>query len=220
MNVTKELLERYAKGECSAEEQATVEQWLEQGADDDKVVSSTDTAIKAKVWADLAKNNPGILRQKSIWLYPYRYAATALLLVTLGGLYYLAVHTYEQHSIRLSSVGSKKLETANIAGYAVTLSKESYVQVQQNVWRTQADIGLCGGVKLVNQTASNITLNIHTICGRQHDETQVTLPQGKTCMAMQLDFSNDELMVIDSERIFDLPPRLQGKILSNTSFNN
>jgi len=220
MKITKELLERYAKAEYSAEEQAAVEQWLEQGAGNEEIIPSADPALKAKVWADLVKRNPGIVYEKSLWLYPYRYAATALLLLTLGGLSYLAVRSYEHNSILVSNIGSEKLKTANVDGYTITLNKESYINFQQNVWRTQADVGLCGGVKLVNQTENKVTLKIHTVCGRQHDEATVTLNKGKTYVALQLDFSNDELLVVDSDRIFDLPPRLQGKILSNTSFNN
>lgn len=78
-NIDPHLLERYAKGQCNAEEQALIEQWLEadedwfteESSEEDK--ESTQDAMSIEIW-DALKNRI----KKRLWMLRVRWASFRL----------------------------------------------------------------------------------------------------------------------------------------------
>ncbi|MEM9327356.1 MAG: FecR domain-containing protein [Bacteroidota bacterium] len=95
MEVTPKLLEKYYQGQCSAEEQQAIENWLErQESREVYPEQSRLQAIEHEMWDNISAELPGSSEAQSVPLYraAMRYAATAVILCALGlSAYFLSV---------------------------------------------------------------------------------------------------------------------------------
>lgn len=211
MKITPELLEKFANGHCSEEEISHIQQWLSQENETD--TSDGHELIKKKVWSNLLRSNPGLREIGNNWgaAKLMRYAAAVTLLGGVGMAIALKFNPVDGEYITIKNKQTH-LISQTVSKYELTLGKHTYIHFKENAWRKKIDVGICGDMKLVNNSGDEVKLNLHDLCGSGQDDIQLTLYNGKSYLAIQLDFNGNEMLVVDRDRVYDLPPRIQGKI--------
>ncbi|MEM8937980.1 MAG: FecR domain-containing protein [Bacteroidota bacterium] len=92
MKITEELLQKYAAGKCTKEEEQLVKNWLEsEGDNDGEDQSQLFGPYKEEIWEDLRKETVNAPRLFGNGVF--RYAAAIVLLISVGTAAYLYVNS-------------------------------------------------------------------------------------------------------------------------------
>ncbi|SFM86329.1 hypothetical protein SAMN05428949_1088 [Chitinophaga sp. YR627] len=188
MQVTKALIEKYHNGECSPEESAAVENWLNDGQTDDIVafVSEFDrTAMKDKIWQEVRPVTPFYKRPVAIIT-----AAAAALLFCLFR--FLPLTT----------------ETADSPGFTIELGRESKASFNKE----QGAINFCGTIKIVSQ--KDINLSFKTTCTDGTTRIKaIHVKEGESYIALHYkDKQSSEMLIINENMLFELPPVIKNQL--------
>lgn len=214
MQITRELLERYHRGECSRDEKQAVESWLEGDDFDDErelalplnaparsteeqILSSStpDEAIRVEIWSRLSefiKGNAG----KPIpalwsWRSGFKMAFAASVLVVISA---IAVIRYSRQQQPATSPGEAMLTE----DFVVERSSGTRAFIQPG------RIDFCGLMRIEARHDVQVVLN--SICFEGHDRETVALRKGETYLAFKHDFAKEnELLVVNQRALDDLP---------------
>lgn len=137
MNITKELLERHSKGECSDLEKKAVEKWMSMQEDAATGLEMVDeTAIDdTKIWAKVQQLSPelevssgDLPTANPLYKRVLRYAAAAIILFTVGFFGYRAYFSDAQAEVE-QVLALKTIETQRGEKRTVILSDGSTIRM-------------------------------------------------------------------------------------------
>lgn len=218
MRVSKELIEKYHKGECTPEESAMVENWL---LDDDieieiflpKNLQKEDA--KAEMWENIASSIP-FSKGKNKFRYVnfsefnrfgLTAAASVLLLI---GFSFLMVKINKKES-NVTSVNTSLSENKEIDSkdYTISLGPESNARIDANTGL----IDFCGTILI--SPKKDIDLSFKDICTTTKRNTgKMNFKKGETYIALNYRNNKDnELIVMDEKLLMGLPPIVKRQIM-------
>ncbi|GLU57150.1 hypothetical protein [Dyadobacter frigoris] len=218
MKVSKELIEKYHKGECTPEESAMVENWL---LDDDTEIEIIlpenlhKENVKAEMWQNISSSLPTSKEEKkfkfislsgfnSIGLVA---AASVLLLIALS---FLILRIPKKESIT-TSVNTSLSENQEIDSkdYTISLGPESNARIDANTGL----IDFCGTILI--SPKKDIDLSFKDICTNTKRNTgKMNFKKGETYIALNYRNKKDnELIVMDEKLLMGLPPIVKRQIM-------
>ena len=218
MAVSKELIEKYHKGECTPEESAMVENWL---LDDDIEIEiilpenlhKEDT--KAEMWQNIASSLPSSKEEKKISVINFsvfnRFGLTAAAsILLLIGVSFLILKTNKKESV-VSSVNVSLSENKEIDSkdYTISLGPESNARIDAN----SGLIDFCGTILI--SPKKDIDLSFKDICATTKRNTgKMNFKKGETYIALNYRNNKDnELIVMDEKLLMGLPPIVKRQIM-------
>ncbi|WKN30301.1 hypothetical protein PZB74_15155 [Porifericola rhodea] len=216
MKLSRELLEKYAQGKCSPEEIALVHQWME--LEEPEVPLPDDIPIQQiekSVWNRLTDTRPELTKTspyKTVLLSTaFKYVA-AVLIVLLSAVAIIDSAETQQYELMAENYNSSTEKLIRNRNFDLLLASNSKVHVKKEFYRT-AKVNFCGPLKVEAQ--QDIELEISSSClNVSHEAKKVSFRKGKSYLVFYFDFKDTEIMVVDTDRIFDLPPRLQASALN------
>lgn len=218
MTVSKELIEKYHKGECTPEESAMVENWL---LDDDieieiflpKNLQKEDA--KAEMWQNIASSLPSSKGKNKFsiinfsGLNPYNLVAAASVLLLIG-FSFLMLKINKKESI-VTSINASLSENKEIDSkdYTISLGPESNARIDANTGL----IDFCGTILI--SPKKDIDLSFKDICTTTKRNTgKMNFKKGETYIALNYRNKKDnELIVMDEKLLMGLPPIVKRQIM-------
>ncbi|MEO6686821.1 MAG: hypothetical protein ABIN24_12695 [Dyadobacter sp.] len=218
MTVSKELIEKYHKGECTSEESSMVENWL---LDDDIEIeillpeNLQKEDVKAEMWQNIASSLPSSQQENKSRIIIFsgfnRFglvaAASVLLLI---GFSFLVLKTNKKESI-ITSVNDSLSENKEIYSkdYTISLGPESNARIDANTGL----IDFCGTILI--SPKKDIDLSFKDICTTTKTNTgKMNFKKGETYIALNYRNKKDnELIVMDEKLLMGLPPIVKRQIM-------
>lgn len=216
MKLSKALLDKYFRGECTAEEKELVEQWIDHGeAETSYPEEEIVEELQASVWTSLVEQHSELHSRsltKKLWLTPLlKYAAGITLVLLSGGMFFLFGPRLFRHEFTAENVSSTSEKVIKTRKFDLLLAAQSKAHFESNCSST-GKIDFCGQLQIKPQ--KDMRLEFTSSCPAQTKASQqVNCLKGKSYLAFHFDFKGTEIMVVDKDRIFDLPPRLQASAL-------
>jgi hypothetical protein len=203
LNMDEDLLDRYFAGTCTPEEKARVELWLRKPVADEK-------RLLSESWRNVSFYiRQGLVRSFNPW--STYLAAACMVLVTLGGIgWKIVTQDYVVRNV------SQHYEAFDANGLQLNLPPQAAARVVPGVVSNSADLVFCGNVRIHNTSKEDIDMRLNLSCvNDSHQSKSILLKARKDTryVAFQYHFKSDELVVVEEDRIFDLPLPLQQKAL-------
>lgn len=163
MQITTELLEKYHLNQCTAEEKAAVEKWLEEGSDNYKNITAESEAelfLESRQdmlsWIGKKKIRPALPLYRNL----FRYGAAACILIGVFALLVGKQLFSKQHFFE-NNLG--KVAKIHTAGADLSLRPNTKVELVTNFWNKQL-VQFCGDFALENKLSENIEVEIASQC--------------------------------------------------------
>lgn len=218
MKVSKELIEKYHKGECTPEESAMVENWLLDDNTDIEIflpAKLVKEEAKAEMWQEIASSLPSSRENKKLRFinlleinrFVLTAAASVLLLI---GFSFLVLKNNEKESV-ITSVNNSLSENKEIHSrdYTISLGPESNARIDANTGL----IDFCGTILI--SPKKDIDLTFKDICTTTKRNTgKMNFKKGETYIALNYRNKKDnELIVMDEKLLMGLPPIVKRQIM-------
>lgn len=218
MRVSKELIEKYHKGECTPEESAMVENWL---LDDDIEIeiflpeNLKKEDAKAEMWQNIASSLPSSKEEKKLRFFSFsrfnRFSlAAAASVLFIIGFSFLIVRINKRESV-VTSVNASLTENKEIESkdYTISLGPESNARIDANTGL----IDFCGTILI--SPKKDIDLSFKDICTTTKRNTgKMNFKKGETYIALNYRNKKDnELVVMDEKLLMGLPPIVKRQIM-------
>jgi len=197
-----DLLDKYFSGKCSHDEESTVRKWLTRPV-------RNEQELLAETWNTI--NRKTINKQKpvriTIWL---RYAAAACLLLAGWFVPDFLVKPGQHYSIKNTSHSTYR--NYKLAGLDFKLPPSGEARFERGAHKTTVAFMLCGNTEIKNTGESDIDIVLNTSCNMPESVSYpLVCKKGKSYLALQFHYKSEEMVLVDTDRIYDLPLRLQGK---------
>lgn len=218
MTVSKELIQKYHKGECTPEESAMVENWL---LDDDIEIeiflpeNLIKEDAKAEMWQNIASALPSSKEEKNFnfvnfsGFNSFSLAAAASVLLLIG-FSFLILKTNKKESV-ITSINFPLSENKEIDSrdYTISLGPESNAHIDANTGL----IDFCGTILI--SPKKDIDLSFKDICTTTKRTTgRMNFKKGETYIALNYRNKTDnELIVMDEKLLMGLPPMVKRQIM-------
>jgi hypothetical protein len=195
MKVTRTLIEKYHKGDCSPEESAAVESWLTDDHVDMGTPAFTSDAARAsmkqRIWQEVRPVLPFYKRRSTILS-----AAAAVLVLCL-----LRFLPHNPASVDQSG-------DLNTPAFSIEFGKESNATFNSE----QGAINFCGTIKIIPK--KDIHLSFHTTCTDGTTRTkEIFFKEGEAYIALHYkDKESSEMLVINENMLFELPPMIKNQL--------
>ncbi|SDG22696.1 hypothetical protein SAMN04487996_116115 [Dyadobacter soli] len=198
-----DLLDKYFAGKCTPEEAARVKRWL------DRPVPGEERLLRNS-WKNIHRHmRTAAVRPLRPWV-AYAAAASVALLVTFG----LAGRMLSQH-FEIQNT-SRHYDAFDASGLQLRLPPQASARVDLGLVSQRADLVFCGDVRIHNTSGNDVAINLNLNCanGNPHNRpTSFTVRKDRKYLAFQYHFKSDEVVVVEEDRLFDLPLPLQQKAL-------
>lgn len=193
MKVTRALIEKYHKGDCSPEESAAVENWLtDDQVDMGSSAFASDAAranMKQQIWQEVRPILPFYKKRSTI----LSAAAAVIVLCLLRFLPHTPVAASDSNDI-------------NTPGFTIELGRESKATCDES------SVNFCGTIKIIPK--KNIHLSFHTTCTDGTTRTkEIFFKEGEAYIALHYkDKESSEMLVINENMLFELPPMIKNQL--------
>lgn len=208
----KDLLERYASGNCTAEEKLLVEQWLNSSGDEPTALSDGDLAeMDTHIWASLSQHvGNKQIPSKGLFFNPvFRFVAAAsvfVMLAAMSGYFFIGNQPAVIDFTSGIHPDQFRSTTASMDFYL-----EPHSSVQGELKRRRGNLDFSGSLKMVNSSAADLLINF-----RAHD-TEVSSGKRVRIQSQQTyyvgvlsqQYAPDEILVVNAQQLQDLPPRIR-----------
>jgi len=217
MKISKELLEKYHRNECTAAERGWVEEWLfSEDADDELILPDGEDkeAHKKEIWNELMdilpeksgevfvqQHNPG-LESPSKYALWQRSIAAALVLGLLITVFYAIPSKMQPHLVTVDNTSSFDVKYLDSSGYDIAVGPN-----------TEASINYHTGIidfsgSLMISPKRDIRLIFHG------DKQKMDFKMGETYIILRDKTENDKMIVVNERNLLDLPPVIQKHIVN------
>lgn len=218
MKITKELIERYNLNLCSPQEKKAVEEWLELQVLDDEVIYPVEAVdkLEGEIWQSLQESiqSSGPERKKIFLFGTTRLfnmaAAASLTIIALiaAGIWWYN-NSLSTSPITLSNMKNSTSHYVEADGLRIAMAPRSKANITTTASQTKGNIDFCGAMSIETKRDVEVTLNSTCRNGETRSEI-MTLKKGETYIAFNYTFvARDELLVINSRDVADLPPALR-----------
>ena len=198
-----DLLDKYFAGQCTPEEAAEVKKWL------DKPVSHENQLLE-KSWRRIRTHiRIGTINPlNSLSMY---FAAASVVLLTIFGIF--SKLTHQDFLIQNTS---RQYEAFEARGLQFRLPPQAAARINMGVVSQSADLMFCGNIRIHNTSGNDVDMKLNLNCASTENPERFTILKArkdKKYLAFQYHFKSEELVVVEEDRIFDLPLPLQQKAL-------
>ncbi len=198
-----DLLDKYFAGQCTPEEAARVRRWLEKPvANENRLLGQSWHNIRRYIQAGAnGRVNP----------WARYFAAASVVLLTV----YAAAWNLSPRGFVIRNT-SQQYEAFDARGLQFRLPPEAAARINMSVVSRSADLKFCGNVRIHNTSGNDVDMKLNLSCASaEHPDHTAVLKarKDKKYVAFQYRFKSDELVVVEEDRIFDLPLPLQQKAL-------
>jgi hypothetical protein len=223
MKIDKNLIERYHRQECSAEEREAVESWLFSADSEEALqlpLSESKAAHKADIWAGIAEILPAgsktdeipeiqqpqpkrKILKASFWSGAVA-ASITIALLTFGGYYYFSAPQEQEYDqfVSINNPSSVNVRHVESSGYAISVGTNTSAHID----------GLSGTVDLSGSMLIRPKKDIELKFKGSPDKT--ILKKGQTYIILKGRDGNDKIIVLSEKNIINLPPVLQKQIIN------
>jgi len=199
----KNLLDKYFAGECTPEEIEHVMQWLSQPVVNEKL-------LLRKSWLGIRTHiRTAVTPPLNSWV---RYiAAASIALFTIGGIIWNRIsNDFEFRN------NSASYEAFSANGLQFRLPPHGAASINNTVGNQTGNLVFCGHVRIANNSENDVNMKLNLNCASTENPNQSMLLRvckDQRYVAFQYHYKSDELVVVEEERIFDLPLPLQQRAL-------
>jgi len=198
-----DLLNKYFAGQCTPEEAESVRHWLSQ-----PVVK--ENLLLKKSWRNIKTH----IRTTSIQplnSWPIYFAAASVVLLIVAGVSWKLI----SNDFIIQNT-SAHYEAFDASGLQFKLPPQAAARINNDAGSKTADLKFCGDVRILNNSENDVDMKLNLNCvGKAHPDftTVLRARKDKKYVAFQYHFKSVELVVVEEDRIFDLPLPLQKKAL-------
>ena len=198
-----DLLDKYFAGQCTPEETERVKKWLDQPI-------ANESSLLRNSWRNISIH----IRTTNILAFTpwsrYLAAASVALLAMYGIGYKLTSSDFVIHNT------SRNYEAFDNKGLQLRLPPQAAARINSGMTSQSADLVFCGNVRIENNSENDINMKLNLNCldtDHPNFTTILKARKDKKYVAFQYRFKSEELVVVEEDRIFDLPLPLQQKAL-------
>jgi|GEM_PF-365048 len=234
MKISKELIEKYHRDECTAEERGWVEEWLFSAEADDELVlpAGEDKAIhQQEIWNGLSDlfaekgeesavpvviSQPGVQaatppagrqapKKRATYALWYRSVAAAAIFGLLGISWYIIRSKVEPHLVTVDNTSSFDVRYLDSNGYGIAVGPNTEAKINYHT----GFIDFSGSLMI--SPKEDIELIFHG------DKEKVSFKMGQTYIILKDKKGGDKIIVVNERNLLDLPPVIQKRV--TTEFN-
>jgi hypothetical protein len=211
MKITKELIERYLLDACTGEEREAVERWLASSAGENTTLSEeTLENMSTNIWASLETSLPDRRNSFTSGWWP-RLAVAACLVAGMVGLSFLFVYKSANTEIAFSSYGTKNELKGAARLIEFSLKPNSSVNGSISRYGSRGYLNFTGSLKMVSEAGSDLEIDFGVGDKVPVLSRKAIIEGGQMYyvgVLKQAD-SPDEILVLNSEQLEDIPPRIK-----------
>ena len=212
MQISKELLEKYHDGMCSAEEKKAVEDWLfsDESTDELALPAGGDKlAMQHEMWAEIASVLPekGQNRIRPLWR---QVAASAAVFVLVGSGWYFLQKSGSQDIIKLNNTSETVNKNVQSNDFSISVGPKSNVEINSET----GVIDFCGAMMI--NPKEDIEFTIQGTCENPTDNKEkVILKKGLNYYALNYssNANSNEVIVLEEGAVMSLPPLVMKQLL-------
>lgn len=213
MEIDKGLLEKYALGNCSDEEKHLVEQWLMSTDEEETILTERAlTSMTTSIWASLKHNFPARrLPVQQNWFtgLPHIAAAACLLVGVIGvSLFVTTKSTGIEIAFSTNGLDREVKATSNEIDF--------YLKPNSSVKGTvstlsQGSLDFSGSFKIVSTAQNDMEIDFRIKSSKSVSTKKVTIRGKQTYYVgiLKQDHAPDEILVLTSQQLEDIPPRIK-----------
>lgn len=227
MKVSRELLQKYASGNCSEEERKIIENWLP-GEEDiaDSMPETEWKDVSVQMWQNIVSETRQPAKRLDI-LKLSRYVTAACIILGLAywGKAMLLNHS-DTREEELDNTYGNRTRHITAAGFSLDVFPGSKVKITEGTYGFNTTIALCGELLLQNKQQENrvISLALSSACGTSNQtENPRQLKAGKKYVVLQVNGTGGKKNVVIEKRFVRvaladiLPPVRYTKIINKLS---
>ncbi len=214
MKISKEVIEKYHRNECSAEESEAVEAWLFSGESDEALqlpLGEEKAEHKAGIWREIAtvlpeqespKANGKVILKNTFWTGAI---AASLVMGILGLATYQLLSKDDQPLRELVSVNntsSVNVRHIEDSGYHLSVGTNTSARIDNLTGVAE----LSGSMLICPK--KDITLRF------EGSADKITFKQGQTYIILKGKDGKDKIIIVSEKNLMDLPPVLQKQIIN------
>ncbi|MDQ1089190.1 hypothetical protein [Siphonobacter sp. SORGH_AS_1065] len=215
--VNTSLLIRYHQGLCSGEEIEAVVEWLLNPEEEGLLTlpeGEFEPEHQAHIWhviqEKLPSNDSSFRLVQRINRYFPKALAACVAMITMGWCILTAIGTL--HSSRVwTNASISELKTLETDGLTLTLSPQSKAQMQSSFWGKPTEIDFSGAVAITNRSDQEMQVIIHS--PNTSEVKEIKISRGRSYVAMQYHFLSNEIIIVEKNRLLDLPAPLIAKVM-------
>ena len=213
MKITKDLLDRYARGECSPQEKKRVEMWLDSPESEFSISNQlfAQDKIKNEVWesliADHSELDPKHLNHidRSVWPF-LKYAAAVA--IFLGMATFFAKRLVPGQVVHLENETLKTKTYGSLNEFEITLAPNANATVKSRWLGKPNQVDFCGD--LLIKPTQNINLSFQSNCDvADFKKGDKLCFKNRTYLTMTHNYLGGGILVVDTKKIRYLPLRLE-----------
>ncbi|ALL06340.1 hypothetical protein AQ505_13025 [Pedobacter sp. PACM 27299] len=218
MNISKDLIEKYHRNQCSTEERDAVEEWLFSSHTDEGLqlpLGESKAVHKADIWKGIAdilpeeapaetKTKP--LAEKPIRKYSFWIATVAATIVVgMSGLGVVQLQRNKQQTdpelVSINNTSTVKVHHLEVKGYALSVGTSTSAKIDN----LTGVVDLSGSILI--SPKKDITLQF------EGSPEKITFKKGQTYIILKSKEGTNQI-IVSEKNLMDLPPILQKQIIN------
>ncbi|TCC91040.1 hypothetical protein [Pedobacter hiemivivus] len=214
MKISKELIEKYHRHECSAEESEAVEGWLFSGESDEALqlpISEDKAQHKAVLWNEIEKVFPQespapISTKKDFYKNPFWSGAIAatfvIAILGITGYYLTTVKPTNDMPLVVNNSSSMHVKHVDARAYQISVGTNTSTRINN----TTGVIDLSGSLLISPKEDMELIF--------EGSSEKMIFKAGQTYIILKGENGVDKIIVVNEKNIMDLPPVLQKQIIN------
>jgi hypothetical protein len=198
----RDLLDKYFAGRCSPKEEAIVKQWLE------RPVSVREYSLLDRVWGHIETRS--FFGRRNYFNRGWMSLAAASVSILL--IMSMAFNLLGPHYVIRNT--SSDYEEFDAKGIRFGLPPDAAVSINTGIVSYEASLRFCGGIRINNTSGNNVSMKLKNNCNGDEPTVAATVMTARKdgkYLVFQHHFKSDEFIVVEEDRVFDLPLPLQRK---------
>lgn len=219
MHISKELIEKYHDGKCSAEEKKAVEDWLFSDECDEQLLlpdSENKGKIQSEIWNEITTVFLEPEKPKRISLFQHYYsqvwaqAAAVLLIGMLGAIFlYLKQGSGKQDIIVVNNLSDTINKNVNAKDYTISVGPKSNIEIDET-----GMIDFCGAMMI--NPKEDVVLRIKGMCTSNNEPIEkLNFKKGQNYIALNYssNSNNNEVIIFQEGSMMELPPLVMRQLI-------
>jgi hypothetical protein len=217
MKISKDLIEKYHRNECSTAEAEAVENWLFSADTDEALqlpLGENKSSHKADIWNEISTILPEepassapVTVKKSVFRNAFwsgAVAATLVIGIVALAMYQLTASHEEQKDqlVSLTNTSSVNVKHIESQGYNLSVGTNTSASIDN----LTGVIDLAGSILISPKKDLKLTFEGST--------EKITLKKGQTYIILRGKNGKDKLIIVSEKNLMDLPPVLQKQIIN------
>ncbi|MEJ2883797.1 hypothetical protein [Pedobacter sp. GR22-6] len=217
MKISKDLIEKYHRNECSPEESDAVEAWLFSSDSDEALqlpMEESKPAHKAAIWEEISSILPNeeevrsdaetgrkSLLKNSFWSGAIA-ASLVIILIAVASNQLLSKKEPINQLVSINNTSSVNVRHVEDSGYRLSVGTNTSARIDN----LTGVVDLSGSMLICPK--KDITLSF------EGSAEKITFKQGQTYIILKGKDGKDQIIIISEKNLMDLPPMLQKQIIN------